>query len=450
MTDVCNVEGELKLSLDCCCCCCLMLVPYRGCRRVTQSSWAERVVTERDLHLLIKVLNIESATQSPSISASPTIRSSTSPSLSRSASMIPTLISQTYKVSYASALGLAQTLAGPSVTILNATLTHEACTGVSHGLFQGGSIGLDDAEKGVVLTNGHITSPIDKLDGNCSSPGFDPLEELMVADGWIWDSWIPVDERTHDATVLEIAFECNSDTATWISVEYVFSSDEFKNPALDQYLENDAIGIFLNGEEPSDNIATISDQTAVSVYNVLLQDDDSIFIDGAGNGAIPGHTKPLIAKSRIDNKVNILTIAIADIIDDVIDSYLFIKGGSLLCNEASLSFSPAPTPYPTPVPTTAPSSAPTISLAPSSLPTSTPIPSQSPAPSFLPTSTPTLGPSLGPSLAPTSTVSISPSNNPTGPCKKAGKKCKHSPDCCKKCKFKKRKKGRKKMKGKCT
>jgi hypothetical protein len=157
--------------------------------------------------------------------------------------------------------------------------------------------------------------------------------------------------------VLVVEFECDSDNVGSISLDFVFGSYEYNKLAPEQPTKhNDVGGIFLNGELPSDNIATFADGRVVSVNTITT--GDSLFAGNAKTRThlfspplISGYTKLLVAEGRTTKKVNIIRIGVVDVNDDSVDSFMFVREGSLQCNEAHAAELPAPTMPPTPLPT---------------------------------------------------------------------------------------------------
>jgi hypothetical protein len=171
-----------------------------------------------------------------------------------------------------------------------------------------------------------------------------------------------------DATVLLIEFECKDENVGSVSVDYVFASYEYHElPAQATVQENDVLGIFLNGQDPTDNIATV-DSEPVSISTVKV--GDAIYVDNTRNenqkpGAIPphvsGYTTLQRAEGKTTRKTHSMYIAISDIHDDSVDSFVFLREKSLKCHTPDDVAGPAPATVDpsTPVP------APTLSPAPS-------------------------------------------------------------------------------------
>jgi len=231
---------------------------------------------------------------------------------------------------------LAQALVGPGVTISNVTYTGAP---IAAGTFKGGSsiIGFDS---GIILSNGAVPNVIGP---NCST-------------GITWVNNTPGDPQlsaiigqvTNDAAVLEFDFNPSSPT---IRFQYVFASDEYQEFVFDF---NDVFAFFVNGQ----NVALIPQtNTIVSINNVNNGSTDpanltippvnpSFYVNNdfqfptvaPFNTEMDGMTVILTASANVTpGATNHIELAIADAIDFVLDSNVFIKGGSLASTVVSLS-----------------------------------------------------------------------------------------------------------------
>jgi hypothetical protein len=162
--------------------------------------------------------------------------------------------------------------------------------------------------------------------------------------------------KSLDATVLTIEFECTINNPGEISLDYVFGSFEYRSLAPNKIATtNDVMGIFLNGKGANNNIATVKNDAVVSINNIMVGDE--LYLNNTKNqignaGAVPpyltGYTKNLVAKGKSTRKAHTIHIAISDIHDDSVDSFLFVRANSLKCKKAGPvvsgpTSSPAPT-----------------------------------------------------------------------------------------------------------
>jgi hypothetical protein len=231
---------------------------------------------------------------------------------------------------------LAQALVGSGVSISSVTYTGAP---IAAGTFKGGSsiIGFDS---GIILSNGAVSNVIGP---NCDT-------------GITWVNNTPGDadltaiigQQTNDAAVLEFDFNPSSPT---IRFQYVFASDEYQEFVFDF---NDVFAFFVNGQ----NVALVPQtNTIVSINNVNNGSTDSANLgippvnpsfylnnDVPPSTAAPfntemdGMTVVLTATAKVNPGVtNHIKLAIADALDFVLDSNVFIKGGSLSSTVVSLS-----------------------------------------------------------------------------------------------------------------
>ncbi|HPF13085.1 MAG TPA: choice-of-anchor L domain-containing protein, partial [Planctomycetota bacterium] len=238
---------------------------------------------------------------------------------------------------------LAEELLGAGVTISNVTFTGANAAG---GTFQGGT-GIIGFERGVLLSSGNVASVIGPMDvdsGTSTAWGLPGDADLDTLSG----------VGTNDAAVLEFDFECAASTT--VSFQFVFASEEY-NEYVFQF--NDAFGLLLNGT----NIAIVPGTASpVTIDNVNCGDGTlpgvncGQFInnecDSLPVGSYPctnietemdGLTQVFSAVGTLQPGVNHLKIAVADALDDELDSVVFLRASSLLCANPEPSFDP-PTP----------------------------------------------------------------------------------------------------------
>jgi hypothetical protein len=231
---------------------------------------------------------------------------------------------------------LAQALVGSGVTISNVTYTGAP---IAAGTFKGGAsiIGFDS---GIVLSSGAVPNVIGP---NCA-PNITWINNT-AGDA---DLTAIIGQNTNDAAVLEFDFNPSSPT---IRFQYVFASDEYQEFVFDF---NDVFAFFVNGR----NVALIPQtNTIVSINNVnngstdpanvtippvnpsfYLNNDFQFPTTAPFNTEMDGMTVVLTATSMVNpGATNHIKLAIADAIDSVYDSNVFIKGGSLSSTVVSLS-----------------------------------------------------------------------------------------------------------------
>lgn len=247
----------------------------------------------------------------------------------------------------ATASSLAQSLVGAGVTISDVTYTGNARAA---GLFTDGasSIGF---ESGVVMSTGKVETYPEDPPCSVGVEGPNSCEEvagegtLGVADSTAFGGAGDGDltsllggVETHDAAALEFDFVPAHST---IRFSYVFGSEEY-NDFVNQF--NDGFGLFVNGT----NCALVpgtGEPVSVDTVN-----------DGGGSEELPPHNPELFRSnvgqpppidSQMDGLTTVLTcttkvapgatnhmkLAIADALDELLDSAVFIQAESISSTE---------------------------------------------------------------------------------------------------------------------
>jgi hypothetical protein len=230
--------------------------------------------------------------------------------------------------SAASAMTLAQAIAGTGITITDATFTGAPNAA---GMFAGGT-GILGVSNGIALSNGSIVNVVGP---NCSTgitgvnnqPGDTDLTNI-------------IGQPTFDASVLNFDFV---PTSALVTFQYVFASDEYQDFVFDF---NDVFAFFVNGQ----NIALVPQTSSiVSINNVnngsteqgltgippvnpqfYVNNDFQVPAVSPFNTEMDGMTVVLTATARVTPGVsNHIKLAIADALDQEVDSNVFILAGSL-------------------------------------------------------------------------------------------------------------------------
>lgn len=190
-------------------------------------------------------------------------------------------------------------------------------------------------QSGIIMTTGIVNwaaYPNDSPSSGCAmfTPGDSRLEKIAGA-------------RTSDAAILEIEFVANTDE---VSFEYFFASEEY--PEYVNKGVNDVFAFFIEGPgyDSLYNIAKLpTTGEPISVDNVNAQKNPEFYIEnkpwrgfsvdnpGTSLASIfqfDGMTTVLEAKAKIRPYATYkLTMAIADVGDNIYDSGVFIKSRSL-------------------------------------------------------------------------------------------------------------------------
>ncbi len=240
---------------------------------------------------------------------------------------------------------LAQQLVGPGVSISNVSFTGNSLM-AGHFKNLGGltSINLDS---GIVLTSGSAKTNNTTFVTGCDGDGIFEAQSLLAS----IDRLQPGDpdlantiglsiDSLFDACVLEFDFIPSGDS---VKFNYVFSSEEYTLAYVCSY--NDAFAFFISGPGITGqrNIALVpGTNIPVSIFNVnevefgTCPNNTAYFHDNILNKYFThdGHTVVLSASSAVQpcNTYH-LKLVIADAVDGILDSGVFLEGKSLTSNE---------------------------------------------------------------------------------------------------------------------
>ena len=223
----------------------------------------------------------------------------------------------------ATPLTLAQSLAGPGISISNATFTGDKT--------QAGTISVSDPSivsfnSGVIMSSGNVADIVgpnksESTTGDFNGPGDQDLDQLIAATQTVFPA-------TYDATTLQFDFV---PTANKVYFTYTFSSDEYLEWVN---LYNDVFGLFVNGK----NCAVTPAGDPVSIDTINSNVNSSLYRD---NGFWNPPTNPIniesdglsvemICSADVNPGVtNHIKFAIADTSDHILDSVVMIKAHSV-------------------------------------------------------------------------------------------------------------------------
>ncbi len=243
---------------------------------------------------------------------------------------------------------LAAALVGTGVTIMSPTLT---CAGNANGTFTTGLVSPISIARGIVLTNGCAK---DTIIGGTTDYGINDASTVFASTG----NGTPGDatltalagQPTFDACVLEFDFKAAGDT---VKFNYVFGSEEYTSFTCTVY--NDVFGFFISGGTygTPTNIALVPGTTIPVCIN-------SVNCGPTGGGTLAtctalgpgspfcayyvdnttGTSAPYVTYDGLTTKLTAiaavnpcdtyhLKLGVADATDDILDSGVFIEGGSL-------------------------------------------------------------------------------------------------------------------------
>jgi hypothetical protein len=219
-------------------------------------------------------------------------------------------------VTTANAATLAATLLGPGVTISGTPTLQGAAT--QGGTFTGGP-SLVGFSTGIILSSGLVSAAASTwVGGNLPSADTGQTGNALL-------SSLIAGQATNDAAVLSFSF---IPTASKIFFSYTFASAEYP-----VYIGafNDPMGLFVNGV----NVAVLPTAVPVpvTINNVNATTNPSFFnkYNAAGDNLVfGGETKVLTASANVNaGQVNTIVLGVADALDHVLDSAVFIQAGSL-------------------------------------------------------------------------------------------------------------------------
>lgn len=230
-----------------------------------------------------------------------------------------------------SATDLANAILGSGITVSNVTYT--GALGAS-GFFSDGLASGLGIDTGILLTSGNAAGAVGPNNsgaytGNNGLPGDANLNGLIP--GYL----------THDATSLAFDF---TTTGGDLFFNYVFGSEEYNEWVGSAF--NDVFGFFLNGA----NIALLPGTTTpVSINNVNLFSNSGFYKNNPGlfNVQYDGLTTVLQAQVLgLGAGTHHIKLAIADAGDWILDSGVFIQGGSFSDQPVDPGNGTAPVPEP--------------------------------------------------------------------------------------------------------
>ncbi len=222
----------------------------------------------------------------------------------------------------ASAEQMAETIFGDGVTVVSATYSGDSRASGTYSNGDSVSPDVTPSDSGVILSTGQASqftnsSGAYNQDSNQSSnmSGPDTVEGASDI----------TSASTYDAAVLEASFTVADPSATTMTMQFVFSSEEY--PEYTSSVYQDFVGVWVNDEYIPMEIGNINPGTVNDGSN------ESLFIDNTGstyNTEMDGFTATMTLTFPIDpNSVNTVRIAIADVADSSYDSNLLIAADSL-------------------------------------------------------------------------------------------------------------------------
>lgn len=223
-------------------------------------------------------------------------------------------------------------LLGPGVQISNIQYTGDF-QAIGQFTYVGSYLGISN---GIVMTTGTVFNNGEGPQGPNDEPGAGTTPNSGGSSALL--NSILGENNTFNAAILQFDFTAVGDI---VSFNYIFGSEEYLEYVDGGY--NDIFGLFISGPGISgnQNIAKLPNQTVVSIDNVNNVDNSAYYVDnGDGNEApynsnsqyiqYDGYTRVLTATSPVQcGQTYHLTIAIADVGDEILDSGIFLEAQSL-------------------------------------------------------------------------------------------------------------------------
>lgn len=232
-------------------------------------------------------------------------------------------------VTTSNATTLVNSILGPGVTLVAGSATLIGAS-TQQGTFTGGA-GVLPFGSGILLTTGDANlAPGPNSEESATAETATGGNALLTALGG---------DTTFDQNVLQFSFVPTSGT---VSFQFVFASEEY-HEFVDAGV-NDVFAFFLNGA----NLAVVpGTSTAISIDTVNCVDNPAFYSANSGtspcftaseavnteyDGLVGGlFATPLFATGNVNPGVsNTIQIAIADGGDDILDSAVFLAGGSFI------------------------------------------------------------------------------------------------------------------------
>ncbi|MEZ0083758.1 Ig-like domain-containing protein [Bradyrhizobium japonicum] len=231
------------------------------------------------------------------------------------------------------------------ITVTSASYTGATAALASLPSVNLGMLGSESLTLGpsLLLSSGNATigstSTSPGFTGNNGMPGYAPLESVLTAAGF--------SALTNDAAVLTITFTVTDPTATTISLDALFGSEEFPE-FINSFV--DIAGVFVDGQD----YAFFDTNNPSTPLSVLSQNvSGGYFLNNSTAAAAGVSPTPLTTEyDGVSHKLTIsgaldptrtehtLTIAVADTGDFVLDSGIFISNLKAGTGEVGINLSP--------------------------------------------------------------------------------------------------------------
>lgn len=228
-------------------------------------------------------------------------------------------------------------LVGQGLSVSNITF---AGNPAQIGYFEanGSNIGLDS---GVVMTSGNVNNLVPPLNPSTSWGGPGDADLLATAQSVTSNPQAGNITSTHDAAILEFDFVPDGDV---VSFRFVFGSEEYLTYVNSVF--NDVFGFYLTGPNPAggnynvDNLALVPGTSeAITISTIHPGLNAQYYIDIEQGHSFNGFTVPIdITFDAICGETYHFKFAVADCQDGILDTGVFLEGGSFNALPVDLTF----------------------------------------------------------------------------------------------------------------
>jgi len=230
----------------------------------------------------------------------------------------------------ATATEMAETIFGDGVQVVSANYSGER---FASGIWSGGDATSPDAtpsDTGVILSTGRAWD-FTNSSGDPNRSGSTTTNTRGVDNDPAFNALAGM--NTYDAAILEADFIPDGDT---LSLQFTFASEEY--PEYVGSVFNDAVGIWINGQEVASPVFEIA-----QINNVNNSANETLYVDNTddhANTEMDGYTVTLSVQMTVDpNQINTLRLGIADVADSSYDSAILVAAnsgqGAMIANDDS-------------------------------------------------------------------------------------------------------------------
>lgn len=224
----------------------------------------------------------------------------------------------------ASALQMAQAIFGDGVTVTGASYSGWSQSSAIYSNGDALAPGATPGDTGVILSTGRAS--------NFTRNSGDPNRSTQTSTNTSGESNNPqfnaaAGTNTYDASYLDISFTVDDPTVTKMTMQFVFSSEEY--PEFQNSVYQDFVGVWVNGTQVDMAVGNGDADPG----NINSTNNQNLFLDNTNddyNTEMDGLTVTMTLTMDVNpNIVNTIRIGIADVSDSSYDSNLLIAANSV-------------------------------------------------------------------------------------------------------------------------